>query len=197
VTGNQPPDIHVISGVNKLSKNVARTNVRRIILHKSYDPKTNNNDIALLELFDNIVLNEKAKPIALLTLADEEQSLMPSRKLTVSGWGATQEGGSPVKDLRFVEIPPVSRTTCNQPPSYNGKISENMICAGRALGGEDSCQGDSGGPLITDKTTGVPKLVGIVSWGEGCAQVAKYGVYTRVPRYSSWVEQCVANRNAC
>jgi secreted trypsin-like serine protease len=197
VTDNNPQDIHVIAGVNLLTRTAARTNVRRIVVHKSYKAATNDNDIALLELFNPLVLSDQIKPVDLLTSQDEPQLLASGHPLTVTGWGATQEGGSPVKNLRFVEIPFVSRDICNLPPSYNGQITNNMICAGRALGGQDACQGDSGGPLITDKSAGSPKLAGIVSWGEGCAQTAKYGVYTRVANYSDWVRRCTSDPKAC
>jgi secreted trypsin-like serine protease len=196
VRGNQPQDVHVISGVNKLTKNAARTNVNRIFVQNMYNPKTFDTDIALLELHDTLVFDERTKSIDLLAAKDEAQVLAPGRTLTVTGWGATQERGRPIKDLRFVDIPSVSRATCNQPPSYNGNVTENMICAGRAIGGQDACQGDSGGPLVADKST-APKLAGIVSWGGGCAQFAKYGVYTRVARYNAWIQQCTNNPSAC
>ena len=59
-----------------------------------------------------------------------------------------------------------------------------MVCAGVAAGGKDSCQGDSGGPLINSSTR---QLVGIVSWGDGCAQAGKPGVYSRVGTLLSFI----------
>jgi len=42
----------------------------------------------------------------------------------------------------------------------------------------DACQGDSGGPLVR-KVDGIGySLIGVTSWGYGCA--TSYGVYTQV-----------------
>jgi secreted trypsin-like serine protease len=49
--------------------------------------------------------------------------------------------------------------------------SESMVCAG----GRDACQGDSGGPLVADG-----RVVGLVSWGAGCGEEGRPGVYARV-----------------
>lgn len=90
--------------------------------------------------------------------------------------GSLTLGGSGPPDLRYVDVPIVSRAECkSEYPSSS--ITENMVCAGVLEGGKDSCSGDSGGPLIA---TGTDILEGIVSWGQGCALKGFAGVYTRV-----------------
>jgi trypsin len=77
------------------------------------------------------------------------------------------------------------------PSSYNINITENVICA---EGGNrnDTCTGDSGGPLIIKgENASADILVGVVSWGYGCAEdvsVILPGVYSRVSTVKSWID---------
>merc|ERR1719387_1210144 len=71
-----------------------------------------------------------------------------------------------------------------------------MICAGVEGGGKDSCQGDSGGPLFLKKADGSELVqVGVVSWGNECANAAFPGVYARVSQFASWF--CQTAQIAC
>jgi trypsin len=72
-------------------------------------------------------------------------------------------------------VPIVGREACQeQYPEYT--ITDTMICAAEEEGGQDSCQGDSGGPIVDEAGT----LIGIVSWGIGCAEQGRPGVYSNV-----------------
>ena len=81
---------------------------------------------------------------------------------------------------------------CNAEPSYRGYISPRMLCAGYVAGKQDSCEGDSGGPLVMGDRA-KPMLIGVVSWGIGCAEAHRYGVYTRVDSVGHWIDRVTAN----
>ena len=84
-------------------------------------------------------------------------------------------------DLRAAQVPIIADSACGSGSVYGGRFDPStMVCAGYLSGGVDACQGDSGGPLQSLLAAGGFRLVGITSWGEGCAQPNAPGVYTRV-----------------
>ena len=91
--------------------------------------------------------------------------------------------------LNEITVPIVSFEDCNDSNSYSGKVTdETMICAGLPAGGKDTCFGDSGGPLLVAGSSAAKDiLVGITSWGEGCALKNFPGVYARVSYFTKWI----------
>ena len=81
-------------------------------------------------------------------------------------------------------LPLVSKRRCEN--AYPGEIDDSMLCAGLDEGGIDTCQGDSGGPLVCE-FKGTWFLEGVTSWGRGCAQPGKYGVYAKVRALRLWL----------
>ncbi|MEL6111373.1 MAG: serine protease [Pseudomonadota bacterium] len=174
-----PTRVDIVAGTDFFPYGGERIKVAELIIHPDYDQQ--NNDIALLKLERPSVLGEP------ISIASSRWTINSSEeKARVTGWGAIDEGGPGSNDLLGVELPVVSNAQCNEPESYGGTISETMLCAGEREGGLDACQGDSGGPL-TQTVNGKRLLIGVVSWGDGCGRQLKYGVYTRVPRFTDWI----------
>ncbi|AZZ95253.1 trypsin-like serine protease [Hahella sp. KA22] len=153
--------------------------VTEVINHPGYNSNTMQNDIALLKVAQKI--DEKYTRITLGAPNDIYDGLTT----TVIGWGDTSEGGNSPNALQKVDVPVVSLDECRS--AYgSSNIHDHNVCAGLKQGGKDSCQGDSGGPLFINQA-GEFRQLGVVSWGDGCARPNKYGVYTAVPSFASWI----------
>jgi trypsin len=155
--------------------------VSSIKIHPSFSSGTLDSDVAIWKLATSIPAGGN---VAYATLAAAGSDPASGTLTTVAGWGTTSSGGASLPaELRKVEVPIVARTTCRSNYSVS-EITNTMICAAVTAGGKDSCQGDSGGPLVNSSTK---TLVGIVSWGEGCAAKGKPGVYSSVGALRTWI----------
>lgn len=179
VTASQ---VQVLTGTRQLDGTGTRVNVTAIAIHPNWNATTFNNDVAVWTL-------AVSQTQLLAELANQDGPV--GGQMLVTGWGDTTEGGTGSIALRAVQVPLVSAANCNDANSYNGQITDRMICAGLDAGGKDSCQGDSGGPLTRGLNNAV--LTGIVSWGVGCARPNLFGVYTRVsaPAIRQFIEGIV------
>ena len=184
VVGLAPP-MRAKTGVTEYRSSGTWVVAERTVVHEAYNAKTFEHDIALIKL-------DSLQPNSRIALPAPSVVLPRQQPLEVTGWGATTEGGRGAAHLVKAVVPAVETSLCNAPHSYNGRIKDGMMCAGRKEGGTDSCQGDSGGPLVW-RTANGPVLVGVVSFGEGCARKLKYGVYTRVATYRNWIEKTMAD----
>ncbi|KAK1785925.1 hypothetical protein P4O66_017675, partial [Electrophorus voltai] len=92
-------------------------------------------------------------------------------------------GGQPASTLQKANIPLIDQAQCSA--IYGASLTRRMLCAGYLQGKVDSCKGDSGGPLVY--FNGEWMLVGVVSWGVGCAKTGYPGVYSNVEQMLNWV----------
>ena len=178
VQGDSPSSIEVVIGLHNVNGTTGQQtrNVDAIIIHPQYSGNSLDNDYALLHLTQPITDFE---PIKLATSDSHDDEPVIS---TTMGWGATSSGGSSSAILLEVDVP-IDDSCGNY---SNSSITNNMVCAGDSNGGEDSCQGDSGGPLIMTNDDGEYELIGIVSWGYGCAEAGYPGVYSRIYPRLDW-----------
>lgn len=179
-SASRPADVLVKAGATHFLTEGTWIAAERISLHPQFDAKSYQNDVAL------VALNASTLG-SVIPIADGALVLPDGEPLEITGWGATSEGGSPANQLQKATVPYVANSECNSVNAYAGAVTSQMICAGHREGDStDSCQGDSGGPLIWKSVNG-PVLVGIVSFGSGCARKMRYGVYSRVGSYQAWI----------
>ncbi|XP_043942860.1 serine protease 27-like [Protopterus annectens] len=186
----------VVLGGYQLSnsnRNQLTRKIKEIIVHENYTNPTQGYDIALLKLDVNVTFTDYILPVCLPGSSFQ----FPDGLLCwVTGWGATQSGGSlpSPQTLQEVQVPIINQPQCDclyhvntDYPQRTQLVAMNSICAGYIRGVKDSCQGDSGGPLVC-KGGKTWILAGLVSWGEGCAMTNRPGVYSRVPVFQDWLQ---------
>ncbi|KAL7858919.1 hypothetical protein SRHO_G00140660 [Serrasalmus rhombeus] len=159
--------------------------VKNIIIHNAYNPRTYQNDIALVQLEElgqskeclqpNPAVRSVCVPWSTLQFQDRDTC-------TISGWGRNREGGF-INTLKWANVSIIA----NCEKYYKERYFEGMECAGDLEGNVDSCQGDSGGPLVCTDASGLSYVWGIVSWGEKCGEAGHPGVYTKVAHYFEWI----------
>ncbi len=147
-----------------------RAGVQSIWVAPGYDHPLSGDDIAVLTLDERV-------PYRTADVATTSEYYRAGTRATVLGWGRLYENGPKPGHLLAADVPVVSDSRCGD--IFRSFDPETMVCAGHEEGGIDACQGDSGGPLVVDDT-----VIGIVSWGDGCGEPNRPGVYTRVAAYA-------------
>ncbi|XP_025212579.1 transmembrane protease serine 5 isoform X3 [Theropithecus gelada] len=162
--------------------------VERIIPHPLYSAQNHDYDVALLRLRTPLNFSDT---VGAVCLPAKEQHFPKGSQCWVSGWGHTDSSHTYSSDmLQDTVVPLLSTQLCNSSCVYSGALTPRMLCAGYLDGRADACQGDSGGPLVCpDGDTW--RLVGVVSWGLGCAEPSHPGVYAKVAEFLDWIHDTV------
>ncbi|KAF6114449.1 hypothetical protein HJG60_010449 [Phyllostomus discolor] len=177
----------VILGAHKES--ILRADVQEIEVAKLF-PEPSRGDIALLKLSSPAIITNKVIPAC---LPPPDYVVASRTPCYITGWGETRGTGDDGV-LKEARVPVIENKVCNRQEYLNGRVRPTELCAGllNTRDTVDSCLGDSGGPLVCfEKDKYI--LQGVTSWGLGCAEINKPGVYVRVSRFVSWMEDVMRN----
>lgn len=167
-------DLKVIADREDLATNAGReVSVSRVRINRRYDSYTNAGDFAVLTLSQPLPQSH-----VIATAGAGDAAYDPGTSAKVYGWGDTTGRGDYARSLRAADVTVLADKVCEEayPGNADGTYTPaSMLCAGEPQGGRDACQGDSGGPLVARG-----RLIGLVSWGDGCGRAGSPGVYTRI-----------------
>lgn len=169
--------------------------------HPQYNSRNGKNDLAVLHLESPVSYTDLIHPACLPKNEPLRSKSFVDFQPFVAGWGRTQEGGKSAEILQELQLPVLSNQVCHDRyASQRRLVTEDqfdnaVICAGVLTGGMDTCQGDSGGPLMYPEQTAQDfrfYVIGVVSYGVGCARAEIPGVYTNVANFIDWIEEKIA-----
>ncbi|POX48479.1 serine protease [Streptomyces sp. Ru72] len=167
-------DLKVIADRTDLTSNQGKEiPVASTWVNPQYNSYTNTGDFGVLTLASPL---PASSVIPMAPAGDPAYT--PGTPATVYGWGDVTGNATYTSSLRAASLQVLTDATCERayPGGLDGRyVASSMLCAGAPEGGHDACQGDSGGPLVANG-----RLIGVVSWGSGCGQPGRPGVYTRV-----------------
>merc|ERR1711973_388398 len=178
-------------GVNEGGKLIK---VKKITLHPDYNSRTIDNDIAVLELAEDLTFTKKIKPACLPSSETKDYSGSAS---TVSGWGGTIGYGpndqQPQQPRQCTLMETIVKLLKGSDPMCSKylKTSSSKIKLCAFAKDTDACQGDSGGPLTVPEN-GKYTLVGVVSYGSGCTSSTP-GIYARVQGFLPWIKNLISS----
>lgn len=175
----------------------------RVDIHSGYSPSSEDNDIAIVTLSRPVL---GVNTVTIPTASQWSTVAVGGAAVKSAGWGTTSSGGDSPERFLVADLTLIPDAVCGSAGATyrvgsltyygigSGFKASQMICAGGATSTGrpiDTCQGDSGGPLVSGTT-----LVGIVSWGIGCAGsddgrpiTLTPGVYTRLGTYLPWLAE--------
>ncbi|KAK7865648.1 hypothetical protein R5R35_006905 [Gryllus longicercus] len=152
------------------------------IVHPSYSSLLISNDVAVVNLNQDVQLNNLIQTISLAS----GSNLFEGSAARVSGWGKTSDASNAVSpQLNYVDLTIISNSVCAQ--TFGSLIIRSSNICTQGVGERGVCNGDSGGPLI-DLQSG--KQIGIASFvsSAGCQSGSPNG-FVRVTSFAAWISQ--------
>ncbi|KAL5292445.1 CLIPD6.2 family protein [Megaselia abdita] len=176
-------------------------NIVKMDRHPQYNSRNGKNDLAVLHLASPVAFTDAIHPACLPKDEPLRSRSFVAYTPFVAGWGRTEEGGKSSEILQELQLPVLANQVCREKYAAQRRLvtedqfDNAVICAGFLEGGMDTCQGDSGGPLMYPYQTGSQfrfNVIGVVSYGVGCARAEIPGVYTNVANFIDWIEEKIS-----
>ncbi|XP_051171479.1 chymotrypsin-like elastase family member 2A [Leptopilina boulardi] len=165
----------------------ARLPIERVILHERFNNYVH--DIALMKLGRPAPLSKVVRTICL----PETDVNLSGVHCVASGWGRYGPSPSLSNALLEATVPLLEPQDCSEAYGQSVLFRDGHLCAGHTDGSSGSCVGDSGGPLQCRRSDGAWQLVGVTSFGSGCARPGFPDVYTKIQYYLSWIKDTIQN----
>jgi len=174
--------------------------VVRILKHPGMSTTRLSDNLAILYVDRDININHPYVNTACMPSCDNQFDYLFSNgtgvRCHVAGWGKDEIDGTFQFIPKKVDLSLMPAGQCEaklrvalnaQQPGTGDRfqIHPSEICAGGEVG-KDACTGDGGSPLVCQAQSGRWTVVGLVSWGIGCASELP-GVYVRVSHFKDWI----------
>uniref|UniRef100_A0A8C9MS82 Acrosin n=1 Tax=Serinus canaria TaxID=9135 RepID=A0A8C9MS82_SERCA len=179
--------VYVLIGATQLTQpgpGVQVRNAKKVVVHRSYRRKDYSYDIALMQL-DRPVLCSSYIQLAWMSRTGKQNPHGAAGSLFLS----LLTGLDSADRLQQAKVRLIDLQLCNSSDWYAGEVHPYNLCAGYPQGTIDTCKGDSGGPLMCqDNNADYWWVIGLTSFGEGCARPRQPGVYTSVQHFYDWID---------
>lgn len=210
-SGTSLQNLKVVIATTNMGAPMASQNtltVAKVFIHPELEKTTaTNNNAALLKLSKSFTPSKRAGPIDLATDAETTLALTQQLNLTAVGWGSPGEElplRSPDNNLRRIAVTLSPQSECKAKLGATSYVEATMLCVlpdrreTQRMG--DMCNGDLGAPLFATHATFktgaqfIPKtkLIGISSWGKGCARPGVPSAYASASKLAPWITSTMA-----
>jgi len=184
---------HVILGAHHLydpenQPNYLTMKAVNFVNHPDYDPSKIANDVALIELPQEVQYNDHTRP-ACLPLKDSVNTDITGTEMVAAGWGKTNDSSSISQFLNKLIVRVVTNDECQQ--TFGDIVQKTTLCSIGTEGNTGTCQGDSGSSLQYQTNNSERWIqAGVVSFGAatGCADDHPNG-FTKIAYYLDWIGQ--------
>lgn len=194
----EPRDVLVVMGEHERFLEEGREQNKRankLILHPNASLANLGDDLALIRLKHEVKLSPFVRTVCLPQPTDVFY-VRPGKSCVITGWGSSRRvspddlAGPPNAVLQQIQLKFASHKDCRENATNAAAINEKVVCAGNSSGERDACKGDSGSPLVVRRSTDDSwAVVGLSSWGQGCATRGKFGVYTQLKTHMRWIQR--------